>query len=407
MKKNANRYSARPLGKGYFVSNDTRVTHMNSSDLIIGGTGSSKTGSITFSQLKALDKESLVVVDTKRVLYNMFEKELKGKGFDVCAIDFVNPEKSNAGYNPLSYIRRYQDGSPREQDIITISEILIPDDYYGHDPFWAISARIVVQFLIAYCVSVLPKEDHNMFTIGELFRMYITEEGAKALSKWVIANPNSFAAKRFKALEAYRAAEKTMSSIYAFVNMGLAPFDNLGLKNIYDNDNPLDLHDIGRKKTVLFINQSDCDRSQDMLVALLYTQLFQSLIYEADDNGGQLDIPVRCILDDFGSAARIRDFDKIISVVRSRDIFITICTQSISQLYDLYNDNQAKTIINNCDHIIYMGSNDMETANFIGTRANKPPETIMCMPRDKQYVLEAGKKAELMDKIPPYSFGKE
>ncbi len=81
-----------------------------------------------------------------------------------------------------------------------------------------------------------------------------------------------------------------------------------------------------------------------------------------------------------------------------------MCAQSFSQLESLYSREQALTIVNNCDHIVYLGSNDLDSAQFIGTRAKKTPEMILAMDRTKEYILEGGKPAILIDKIPPYSY---
>lgn len=56
----------------------------------------------------------------------MFKEELIQKGYNVCTIDFVNPMRS-CGYNPFDFIRRYKDGSFREQDILTLATTLIPE----------------------------------------------------------------------------------------------------------------------------------------------------------------------------------------------------------------------------------------------------------------------------------------
>lgn len=61
------------------------------------------------------------------------------------------------------------------------------------------------------------------------------------------------------------------------------------------------------------------------------------------------------------------------------------------------------TIVNNCDHLLYLGSQDQQTAQFIGCRAYKTPEAILCTPRDKAYLLTNGEKARLVEKMTPYS----
>jgi type IV secretory pathway TraG/TraD family ATPase VirD4 len=156
---------------------------------------------------------------------------------------------------------------------------------------------------------------------------------------------------------------------------------------------------------VLFVTVSDTDHSLDALVNLFYTQTLQTLISKADQRSdGQLKVPVRIIMDDFASSATIPDFDKIISVVRSRDIWLTMCVQSFTQLESLYPHAQALTLINKCDPLVYLGSNDIQSAEFMGTRALKTPEIILGMDRTKEYIIEGGKPAILVDKVPSYSY---
>lgn len=118
---------------------------------------------------------------------------------------------------------------------------------------------------------------------------------------------------------------------------------------------------------------------------------------------GKLKVPVRIIMDDFDASARIPDFDKIISVIRSRDISVSLILQSMTQLEAMYSHAEATTIINNCDHIIYLGSQDLQTVEFIGNRIFPTPDTVLCTPRGKAIVIETGEKAVIAGKIKPYS----
>ena len=94
--------------------------------------------------------------------------------------------------------------------------------------------------------------------------------------------------------------------------------------------------------------------------------------------------------------------DKIISVIRSREISVSLILQSMTQIRSMYGD-AANTIVDNCDHVLYLGAQNLETAEFIGTRAFKTAEKILCMPKDSAYILEKGKQASLVKKIQPYS----
>ena len=408
------RYSHRCLGKGIYVSNDTRVTHLNNNDIVVGSAGSCKTGSIVYTQLKTLGDSSLIVADSKNMLHRMFKSELEAKGYEVRVLDFVNPKRS-CMYNPLDYVRQGIDGAYNEIDIMKISRTLIPNGLEGHDPFWAISGRAVLEFFISYTLAALPEEDHNMYTVCRLYHAFTKDMGDLGFVDWIEAHPGSFVANRYSQIKGMQHADKTWSSILGFVNVALYPFDVAILHHIFDpdmhadkTDTDIDIASIGRKKTVLFLNVSDTDHSLDPLVNLFYTQALQTLVSEADKrSNGQLAVPCRIIFDDFAAGTIIPDFDKVISVIRSRDIWVTILIQSFSQLDSLYSHSQSLTIQNNCDHIIYMGSNDLTSAEYIGTRAGKVPEEILSMDRSKEYFIEGGKKAMLVDKVLPYSYSEE
>lgn len=395
------RRNERILAQGVRVSNDTKKTGLNNNDLIIGSSGAGKTGGYVIPNIQNIEG-SLVVSDTKGTLRKKFEKKLQASGYSVYTLDFVNPMNS-CGYNPLKGIRRYRNGSYREQDILTLAGVLMPN-LHSSEPFWEKAAASYLAFLIAYALEALPERERNMCSVCELHRAFIRSKGELAFLKWLDMNKNSFAAKKFDKLCASQSADKMWSSIMEFANMALEPFDFREMKHLLGNRKCFDIKDLGRKKTVLFLNVSDTDRVFDGIVNTFHTQTLQILCAEADKNeDGKLKVPVRIIMDDFAASARIPDFDKVISVIRSRDISVSLILQSMTQLEGMYGDAAATTIVNNCDHLLYLGCQDQKTAEFIGCRAYKTPETILCKPTDKAYLLTNGEKARLVDKIKPYS----
>lgn len=78
----------------------------------------------------------------------------------------------------------------------------------------------------------------------------------------------------------------------------------------------------------------------------------------------RLAVPVRFILDDFGRNCRIDGFENMISNIRYREISAIIILQSQSQLAAGYGQN-AHTITDKCDTMIYMGGNNPDTAGII------------------------------------------
>ncbi len=393
--------NARILAKDILVSNDTRETGLNNNDLIIGASGAGKTGGYVIPNIQNMTG-SLVVSDTKGSLEKRFAESLKAQGYDVYTLDLVNPMRS-WGYNPLKGIRHYEDGSYREQDVLTLANTLMPS-LDEREPFWEKAAASYLAFLIAYAMEALPVAEQNMCSVCELHRIFIQKKGDLTFVKWVDAHPEGFCAKTYWKMRASMGADKMWSSINEFANRALAPFDFKEAKHIFERSDSFDIRWLGQKKSVLFLNVSDTDRAFDDIVNVFYTQTLQLLCSEADASpDGRLRVPVRIIMDDFATSARIPDFDKVISVIRSREISVSLILQSMTQLESMYGEAPATTIVNNCDHLLYLGCQDQKTAEFIGCRAYKTPEAVLCKPRDKAYLLTNGEKARLVDKVKPYS----
>ena len=394
-------YGSRRFAVKETISNNTFVTGLNNNDLIIGNSGSGKTGGYVIPALQEIDG-SLVVADTKGQLEKRFKAELKQKGYSVHTLDFVNPDKS-CGYNPLQFIRKDKSGRLRDQDVLTVASLLSPAQDM-RESVWDLCARSCLAFLIGYCLSNKPEGSACMKDIVELHEQYAKKDGDIFFLEWVDENPDSFAARKFHQLQANRIADKMWASVEGFIANNLEPFCFQAFEPMFSAEKNFDIRQLGKKKTVLFINVSDTDRSFDAIINLFYAQTLQVLCTEADKReNGRLAVPVRLILDDFAANAVIPDFDKTISIVRSRDISISLVLQSLSQLESMYSVPMASTIINNCDHILFYGSQDVRTAEIISARAFVAPENILMMPRDKMYLLRAGEKARLVDKIPPYS----
>lgn len=398
MKRNSNE---RFLAENITVSNDTRVTGLNNNDLIIGSSGSGKTGGYVIPNIQNISG-SLVVTDTKGRLSKMFSDPLKRKGYKVYTLDFVNTMHS-CGYNPLMSIRRKADGRFREQDILSAAAAIMPQ-LDKEEPFWEKAAAGYIAFLIAFCLETCEEQDRNMKTICELHHVFIGHNGQLSFLNWSKEHPETFAAKKFKEIASASTAEKMWSSIMEFANRALEPFEFEEADSIFANPVSFDIGRLGREKTVLFLNISDTDRTYDQLINLFYTQALQTLCAQADQQkDGRLAVPVRIIMDDFAAGTRIPNFDKIISVIRSRDISVSLILQSMTQLESMYTAAEASTIINNCDHILYLGTQDIKTAEFVSYRAFKTPESVLCMPLNQAILITKGEKAAFVNKIVPYS----
>lgn len=395
------RYGKRILASNVEITNDTNISGCNNNDIVCGNSGSGKTGGYVIPNIQNIDG-SLVVSDTKRQLERRFKAELLAKGYKVYTLDLVDPTAS-CGYNPMAFIRQDPDGNYCEQDILTLARLICPLLDYS-EPIWDMSAASYMSFLIAYCLDTEPPENRNLIRVAELHGQFLQPDSNIIFLDWAYEHPDSLASKKYFEIMANKTADKMFASIIGFANISLEPYTFKESKCIFANEDCFDISELGSGKTVLFLNVSDTDRTFDQLVNIFYTQTLQVLCADADaSENGKLRVPVRIIMDDFASSAVIPDFDKIISVIRSRDISVSLIIQSLSQLESMYTLPVSRTILNNCDHILYLGSQDIDTANYIAARAGKTPETILSKPRDKAFLITSGEKARLVDKIVPYS----
>lgn len=108
---------------------------------------------------------------------------------------------------------------------------------------------------------------------------------------------------------------------------------------------------------------------------------------EAD---GRLPHAVNIICDDFGTSP-IQGFPDMISIMREKNISTTILLQSLSQLENTYGSASAITVCNNCDRMVYLGSNDLSSADEISRRADAPLQDVLNMPLGQEYFFEWGR----------------
>ena len=379
------------LAQNQYYSLDCYETQLNNNVLVVGTSGAGKTRSIVCPNLLQATG-SYVVTDPKGNLYGKYAKYLEENGYEVKKLDFTNPKES-AHYNFFNYIKD-------QQDIIKIAHALSNQDdmsSFRGDPFWDDATELLLQAMIAYMLEGEKEEDRhfqNMMNLLETCKPGTsTYEGNRLELKFnrvQAYNPQSFAARQFKKFSI--GTEKTLKSILITLYAKLGKYDSPELNEMMKTDD-IDLESIGKKKTALFVVVSDTDRSLDGLVNIFFTQAMNVLCSYADREceDSMLPVPVRFIMDDFATNCAIVDFQKMIASIRSRGISVMLMIQAEAQLSAMYGPD-AKTIIGNCDTYVYLGGNDVETAESIAKRCNVLPEKILYMPVGTNWIFRRGQR---------------
>ena len=392
--------SFRILAEGQLISNDTRATGINNNDLILGPSGAGKTRGYVKPNLLQADG-SVVVADTKGSLVQEVGPVMAAHGYKVVHLDFTDLAHSPCGYNPLEFIRRDpQTRRYSEQDILTAAGCLAPVGSVN-DPFWDLSAQMYLASMIGYVLECLPRQEHTLEAVADLFQLMDDPSYDEMFQSLGMKRPGSHAYRLYRMIRKGKGSEKTHASIQMILTQALSSLSFGGALRFYQQEERIDFAALGREKTAVFLTVSDTDRAMDKLVDLFYTQAICALCAYADRDcpGHRLPVPVRFILDDFATNIRIPGFDKLISVIRSREISVSVILQSLSQLEALYGKAQAMTIINNCDNCLYLGGQDVDTARYISVKVNRPVDAVLNMPLGDAYLFTRGRKPRQVRKF--------
>ena len=99
--------------------------------------------------------------------------------------------------------------------------------------------------------------------------------------------------------------------------------------------------------------------------ALAFSQMFNLLCERADNTyGGRLPYHVRVLWDEAANTGQVPGLEKIVAVIRSREISLTLFYQAMSQCKALYKDH-AETIMGNMDSIVFLGGREASTLKDI------------------------------------------
>lgn len=350
---------------------DGKKHRRNLNTIVIGGSGAGKTRFYAKPNILQCNT-SFVVLDPKGEIIRSVGHLLEAKDYVIKVIDLIDMSKS-LGYNPFHYIQN-------DKDILKLITNLIrnttPKGSNTNDPFWEKSETALLEALMLYLYHYAPEDEQNFTMVMEMLNYAEVKEDEEdyespldeLFKRLETLDFNSLALKQYKIYK--QAAGKTAKSILISVGVRLAAFNLEELASLTRFDE-MELEQIGERKTALFAIIPDNDSTFNFIVGMLYTQLFQMLYYQADYvHGGELPVPVHFLMDEFANVALPDEFDKLLSTMRSRQIFVSIILQNLAQIKALYKDSW-ESIVGNCDELYYLGGNEQSTHKYISELLGK------------------------------------
>lgn len=149
------------------------------------------------------------------------------------------------------------------------------------------------------------------------------------------------------------------------------------------------------KPVALFLVTPDYDGSNHVLSSIFIRQLYYVLAKEASlSETGKCEREVIFNLDEFGNMPAIEGFANIVTVCLGRGIRFNIVIQALSQLKKLYGEDD-KTIIGNCGNLIYILTNDNDTAEEVSKSLGE--ETIVTESRSGETLDITKNRTESLD----------
>lgn len=353
---------------------DGRKHRRNLNTMVVGGSGAGKTRFYAKPNLCQANT-SFVVLDPKGELLRDTGYLMEQKGYEVRVLDLLDMTRSHC-YNPFVYLR---DDNDVQRLVTNLFKSTTPKGSQSQDPFWDTAASMLLLALVFYLHYEAPPDEQNFPMVMEMLRAGDVRKDDDSyqspldelFERLEMRNPDHIAVKYYK--DYHSGSAKTLKSIQITLAARLEKFNLESLASLTATDE-LDLPSLGEKKVALFALIPDNDTSFNFLVSLLYTQLFQQLFTLADHKyGGRLPVHVHFVMDEFANVSLPDDFDKILSVMRSREVSVSIILQNLAQLKALF-EKQWESITGNCDEFLYLGGNEQSTHKYVTELLGK--ETI-------------------------------
>ena len=377
--------------------------------LIIGTTGSGKTTTFINPTVQILantkGKPSMLISDPKGELYTLHAKSLIKRGYDVKVLDLRNPYCS-IRWNPLEKpYEMYQEMLSLEDKVVVneeegyyvfedkiyydvneknaavqVRKQAIFDEVYEdlndicsvlcpvkskNEPIWESGAK---NFILAITLAMLEdsekpelgmtKEKFNFYNVMKIATN--TQNDCEDLIEYFAGrSPISKSVSLSK--QVLDASDKTRGSYLSTIFDKLSLFSDMSICSL-TSANEIDLGEIATKPTALFLQIPDEKETRHTLAGMVILQTYKALVAKANTYP-DLSLPrsVYLLLDEFGNLPQIHKLEQMITVGRSRKIWLALVVQSYAQLAKVYDDKSADIIKSNCNIQIFIGTTDLKT----------------------------------------------
>lgn len=361
---------------------DLRPFKFNKHIAVYGASGSGKSRTFVrpFIMQAVKREESMIIPDPSAELYESMAKYLEKEGYTIRVFNTQTPSLSDS-WNPVLNVANAGENEDLMAQIFAntvIMNTIPPGSKFDH--FWDNAEMSLLKALTLYIIHD-PKHDKNSKNFGEVYQMLTTKSVQDISDAFAELSDNHPAKPAWKIVE--QAGPNARGNVIIGLGSRLQVFQSQQIRKLTAHDD-IDLVLPGKEKCAYFIIMSDQQSTFNFLSSLFFTFTFQSLVDYAISQGGRLPREVNLVLDEFPNIGTIPDFTKKISTVRKYGINISVIIQNIAQIKNRYPDNQWEEILGNCDTQLFLGCNDLTTAEYVSNRTGQITVEVESTSRRKQ-----------------------
>ncbi len=314
----------------------------------------------------------------KNLYKNAFERT---DSFEESGLEKANPQEDFAGkekwyeFNNKAYatydslvlgmkIHKKKLYDEVYENLNDLTSVLIPVEN-EKDPMWEKGARAITLAVLLAMLEDSENEELHMtkdkFTFFNMTKILQNSNQDYLELRRYFQGRSPLSKAYSLSKQVCDAAESTRASYMSVVYEKLTLFNDSGICGLTSNSD-FTPKSLAENPTALFLKIPDEKTTRHNLAAIFILDLYKALIKVASANKDlSLKRNVYFILDEFGNMPKIENFDKMITVGRSRKIWFNMIVQSYQQLNNVYGDKAADIIKGNCGVKMFIGSNDIGT----------------------------------------------
>ena len=327
---------------------------------LLGSTGAYKTSTLFLNNLLSnYIRGSYVVTDPKGELYELtsgYQKDVCGR--KVYKIDFSTPDYSEK-YNLLANCKD-------SEEVIQLASSLLMNGALSVELATGKKAGGIewIQMAEPLLASMLlyAKDLGKPFNTIEFALQLILNLDTMKLKSLVESSRNLDSITQYSIFLSVGGADRTEGSIRITLATNMKLFTTKDVNKISSNTT-FNIEDFRKEESVLYIIYPE--RKSNFLAPFI-APFFSQIIDKLLDCYTKNSLPLRLMFDEFGNIGMLSNMSVNSATVRSRNMALIVCLQSITQLYQVYGVDASKSILNNLKtKIILPGMSDTDTLDYI------------------------------------------